>query len=119
MIIDNFTGITFKRETVKADEMVKGGEILITEMDAEKSMSFNEMVVEMNKDETVKTRFVYFMAALCAATMIREDGSLLVDPQHFKELPKKIPDSLLTRIYEKSAELNGFTSTLRKKAKKP
>lgn len=119
MILDSFLPVTFKRQAVPVDEIQKGGEILVTEMDAEKSMRFNEMVVDQNKDPEAKSRFVYFMAAMCAATMVRENGELLVDPKHYRELPKQIPFAALTRIYDAAAALNGFTPELRDKAKKP
>lgn len=118
MILNNFVGVTFKREAVPVDEIQKGGEILVTEMDAEKSMRFNEMVVDQNNDPESKKRFVYFMAAMCAATMINEQGELLVDPAHYRELPKQIQFAALTRIYDAAAALNGFTGELRNKAKK-
>lgn len=118
MIITQFKPKEFKREAVPVDEIQKGGEILISEMDAEKSMKFNSMVVDMNKDPKIKKEFVYFMAAMIAATMVREDGELLVDPAEYRLLPKQIPFKALERLYDKAAEMNGFTPELRSKAKK-
>lgn len=118
MILNSFVTTEFKREAVPVDEIQKGGEILVCEMDAEKSMKFNEMVVEQNNDPEAKTQFVYFMAAMCAATMVNESGELLVNPKHYRELPKQMPFKALNRIYDKAAELNGFTSLARTNAKK-
>lgn len=119
MILNDFVPMTFRRETVPADELQKGGEILIQEMNAEQAMKFNALCIAMNQDPEVSTKFVYFMACMVASTMIREDGELLVNPDHYKELPKQLGEKLLSRIYNKAAAMNGFTPELPEQAKKP
>lgn len=73
---------------------------------------------EMNKDENDKKNFSLFMAAMIAASMVKEDGSPLVDIRHFRELPKIIHPKAFERLYDAAAAMNGFTPKVIEKAKK-
>lgn len=119
MIIENLITPEFKREIVDVPEIQKDGQIIIVEWNAEQAMNFNELMFELNKHESDKKNFSLFMACMVASSMIKENGEMLVDPKHFRELPKIFPQKAFERLYDKAAALNGFTPKVIEKAKKP
>lgn len=118
MIIDNLITPEFKREIVDVPEIQKDGQIIIVEWNAEQAMNFNELMFELNQDEKDKKNFAYFMACMVASSMIKENGELLVNPKHFRELPRIFPQRAFERLYDKAAAMNGFTPAIIEKAKK-
>lgn len=118
MIIDNLPSPDFKREIVDVPEIQKDGQILIAEWNAEQAMKFNNLMWELNQNEADKKNFAYFMACMVAMSMVKENGELLVNPDHFRDLPKIFPQKAFERLYDKAASLNGFTPQVIEKAKK-
>lgn len=118
MILENIIPHDFKREAVPVDEYQKGGEILIAEWNAEQAMRFQALMYDLNQNPEDKKNFALFMACMIACSMIKEDGSPLVNVGHYRELPKIFPQKVFERLYDKAAAMNGFTPQVIEKAKK-
>lgn len=118
MIISDLVTPEFQREIVDVPEIQKDGQILITEWNAEQAMKFNNLMWELNQNPEDKKNFSLFMACMVAMSMIKENGELLVNPDHFRELPKIFHPKAFERLYDKAAAMNGFTPQVIEKAKK-
>lgn len=118
MIVEDLIPYEFKREAVPVDEYKKGAQILIQEWNGEQAMRFNHLMYELNANPEDKKEFVFFMSAMVACSAIKENGDLLVNPKHYKELARSLPFKALERCYDVAARFNGFTPAALKNAKK-
>ncbi|QPX74980.1 hypothetical protein QJS24_gp11 [Serratia phage vB_SmaS_Rovert] len=94
-----------KYVVVPVPEMGKNAQVRLKEMDGEEILEFND---ECNKhpDEAM----IYWMARLITACAVDEDGNRIHKYDEYKLIVKALNrDGILVKIFQKAAELNGFT----------
>lgn len=118
MILNNLANVPpLRRVLVDVPELGDGAQILLQEFSAIKSSEFNEEFIKSGEVKGPK-RLILFYARLICASAIDENGNHISDPSQAESLATTWKDSLIFKVGEKAAELNGFSKRTEEESEK-